>query len=189
MHRYLMRRQIQSGAVRFRHPLLRSAAYHHAGPGWRTAAHGRAAAELRRREAPVAEQAVHVEASATVGDLEAVQLLRTAAQEALRITPATAAHWLRAADALLPRQAATTATRIELLHLPDGRALISFDESTNIPALELTIQDALDDRSLPESDRAVFEAIRGILRTARRSDKVTLLQKNVIVLETGRNRK
>jgi len=80
-------------------------------------------------------------------------------------------------------------TGIELLHLPDGRALISFDETTNIPALELMIQDALDDRSLPETDRAVFEAIRGILKTARRSDAVTLLKKNVIVLETGRNRK
>ena len=80
-------------------------------------------------------------------------------------------------------------TGIELLHLPDGRALISFDETTNIPALELTIQDALDDKSLPEGDRAVFDAIRGILKSARRSDTVTLLQKNIIVLETGRNRK
>ncbi|MFI5495117.1 helix-turn-helix transcriptional regulator [Actinoplanes sp. NPDC051859] len=124
------------GAVRFRHPLLRNAAYHHAGPGWRVAAHARAAAELRRRDAPLAEQAVHVEASAVVGDLEAVALLRTAAEEALRITPATAAHWLRAAHALLPRQAATTATHIELLHLraealgitgrlDEGRALLS----------------------------------------------------------------
>jgi hypothetical protein len=80
-------------------------------------------------------------------------------------------------------------TGIELLHLPDGRALISFDETTNIPALELMIQDSLDDSSLPQGDRAVFEAIRQILKTARRSDAVSLLQKNVIVLETGRNRK
>ncbi|OJF12874.1 helix-turn-helix transcriptional regulator [Couchioplanes caeruleus] len=124
------------GAVRFRHPLLRSAAYHHAGPGWRVAAHARAAAELRRREAPVADQAVHVHASAAVGDLDAVRLLRTAAEQALRVTPAAAAHWLHAALSLLPRQDATVATRIELLHLraealgitgrlTEGRALLN----------------------------------------------------------------
>ena len=88
-----------------------------------------------------------------------------------------------------PTRSLEKRTGIELLHLPDGRALISFDETTNIPALELMIQDSLDDSSLPQGDRAVFEAIRQILKTARRSDAVTLLQKNVIVLETGRNRK
>ncbi|WP_189206426.1 ATP-binding protein, partial [Couchioplanes azureus] len=123
------------GAVRFRHPLLRSAAYHHAGPGWRVAAHARAAAELRRRGAPVADQAVHVHASAAVGDLDAVRLLRVAAAQALRVTPAAAAHWLQAALSLLPRQDDTVATRIELLHLraealgitgrlAEGRALL-----------------------------------------------------------------
>ncbi|MEV6601478.1 AAA family ATPase [Actinoplanes sp. NPDC051346] len=105
------------GAVHFRHPLLRSAAYHDAGPGWRVAAHARAAAELRRRKAPLADQAVHVHASATLGDLAAVELLRAAAAEALRVTPAAAAHWLRAALSLLPRQDATIPTRMELLHL------------------------------------------------------------------------
>ena len=88
-----------------------------------------------------------------------------------------------------PTRSLEKRTGIELLHLPDGRALISFDETTNIPALELMIQDSLDDSSLPQGDRAVFEAIRQILKTARRSDAVSLLQKNVIVLETGRNRK
>ena len=88
-----------------------------------------------------------------------------------------------------PTRSLEKRTGIELLHLPDGRALISFDETTNIPALELMIQDSLDDSSLPQDDRAVFEAIRQILKTARRSEAVSLLQKNVIVLETGRNRK
>ena len=88
-----------------------------------------------------------------------------------------------------PTRSLEKRTGIELLHLPDGRALISFDETTNIPALELMIQDSLDDSSLPQGERAVFEAIRQILKTARRSDAVSLLQKNVIVLETGRNRK
>lgn len=77
-------------------------------------------------------------------------------------------------------------TGVELLHLPDGRALISFDQPTTIPGLELTIKDALEDRGLTPVDRAMFEAIGNILKSARRSDKVVLLQRNVIVLETRR---
>jgi len=77
-------------------------------------------------------------------------------------------------------------TGIELLHLPDGRALISFDQTTSIAGLELLLDDALDDRSLPTADREIFEAIAAILKSARRSDQVLLLQRNVIVLETRR---
>lgn len=75
-------------------------------------------------------------------------------------------------------------TGVELLHLPDGRALISFDQTRTIPALELLIQDALEDRDLPPGDREVFEAIADILQTARRSNRVAVLQRNVIVLES-----
>jgi hypothetical protein len=77
-------------------------------------------------------------------------------------------------------------TGVELVHLPDGRALISFARSMTIAGLELLIEDALEDVALPASDRAVFEGIRSILRSARRSDKVVLLQRNIIVLETRR---
>ena len=75
-------------------------------------------------------------------------------------------------------------TGVELLHLPDGRALISFDQTRTIPALELLIKDALEDRDLPAADREIFHAIADILKTARRSDRVAVLQRNVIVLET-----
>ena len=77
-------------------------------------------------------------------------------------------------------------TGVELLHMPDGRALISFDQPMTIPGLELLIEDALEDKALPQTDRDIFEAIFSILKTARRSDNVTLLQRNVIVLETRR---
>ena len=77
-------------------------------------------------------------------------------------------------------------TGVELLHLPDGRALISFDQPMTIAGLELLIADALEDRRLPAADRGIFEAIAGILKSARRSDNVVLLQRNVIVLETRR---
>lgn len=77
-------------------------------------------------------------------------------------------------------------TGVDLLHLPDGRALISFDRSITISALELMIADALEDAALPAADREVFAAIGDILKTARRARGVQMLQKNVIVLETGR---
>jgi hypothetical protein len=75
---------------------------------------------------------------------------------------------------------------VDLLHLPDGRALIAFDEPTTIAGLELLIKDTLEDATLPAADREVFAAIAAILKSARRANGVVLLQKNVIVLETGR---
>lgn len=75
-------------------------------------------------------------------------------------------------------------TGVELIHLPDGRALISFDHTRTIPALELLIQDSLEDAALSPPDRDVFEAIDGILKTARRSNRIAMLQRNVIVLES-----
>jgi hypothetical protein len=79
-------------------------------------------------------------------------------------------------------------TGVELLHLPDGRALIAFDAPMTIAGLELVIEDALEDAALPLADRQVFETIRTILKTARRSQDVLLLQKNVIVLETRKRK-
>jgi hypothetical protein len=57
-----------------------------------------------------------------------------------------------------------------------------------IAGLELVIEDTLEDPALPAGDRQVFETIRSILKTARRSQDVQLLQKNVIVLETRKRK-
>lgn len=80
-------------------------------------------------------------------------------------------------------------TGVELLHLPDGRALIAFDEANSIADLELHIADALEDPRLPDADRTIFSAIGSILRGARRSTDVALLQRTVIVLETKKTRR
>jgi hypothetical protein len=77
-------------------------------------------------------------------------------------------------------------TGVELVHMPDGRALISFDQPMTIAGLELLIEDSLEDASLPDADRKIFDGIGGILKAARRSDTVVLLQRNIIVLETRR---
>jgi hypothetical protein len=85
-----------------------------------------------------------------------------------------------------PSRSLESRTGVDLLHLPDGRALISFDQTTTIPALELLIADALEDQRLPAEDRAVFDAIKSILREARRATNVTVEPRNVIVIETRR---
>jgi hypothetical protein len=52
--------------------------------------------------------------------------------------------------------------------------------------LELGISDALDDPALSGDDRAVFESLRSILRDARQASDVSLLRRNIIVLEGAR---
>lgn len=81
----------------------------------------------------------------------------------------------------LERQAGVT-----LVPLPDGRALISFEQPTTVSDLELHIDDALRSGELAAADRHVFEAIADILRSARHSSTVALQQRNIIVLETKR---
>ena len=87
---------------RFRHPLVRQVVYEAAAPGWRLAAHERALAALGRRGGPLAVRAYHVEQAARFGDRDAVDTLVAAAEQASTGSPATAAHWLRAALRLLP---------------------------------------------------------------------------------------
>jgi hypothetical protein len=75
---------------------------------------------------------------------------------------------------------------VDLVPLPDGRALIAFEQPMSIPQLELMLQDVIEGRDLPDEDQLTFEAIADILRTARRSDNVALHQRNIIVLEAKR---
>ena len=77
-------------------------------------------------------------------------------------------------------------TGVDLVPLPDGRALISFEDSTTPAAFELRIEDALEDAALADTDRHVFEGILEILKTARRSGDVALLRRTIIVLEGRR---
>jgi hypothetical protein len=75
---------------------------------------------------------------------------------------------------------------VDLVPLPDGRALISFEEQTTPDTLELRIEDALEDPGLSSADRETFEAILEILKTARRSGEVAVLLRSIIVLEGRR---
>jgi DNA-binding CsgD family transcriptional regulator len=100
---------------RFRHPLVRQAAYESASAGWRLAAHARLAEHLAAVNAPATVRARHVERSATFGDQRAIETLLTAAREVAYRAPGTCAHWLRKALDLMPVEPDTLEERLELL--------------------------------------------------------------------------
>ena len=99
---------------RFRHPLVRRAVYEATAGGWRLGAHERCAEALAARGATASARAHHVERSAREGDADAAAVLREAGEEAVRLAPASAAHWFAEALRLLPRTAPAE-ERVELL--------------------------------------------------------------------------
>jgi ATP/maltotriose-dependent transcriptional regulator MalT len=99
---------------RFRHPLVRRAVYEATAGGWRLGAHERCAEALAARGATASARAHHVERSAREGDVGAAAVLREAGEEAVRLAPASAAHWFAEALRLLP-QTAPAEQRVELL--------------------------------------------------------------------------
>jgi hypothetical protein len=92
----------------------------------------------------------------------------------------------RAVITIRPTRSLEQHTGIDLVPLPDGRALIMFDHPQTTAGLELLIMDALDDAGLDAEDRRVFEGIGAILRDARRSNDVALLNRTIIVLESAK---
>jgi DNA-binding CsgD family transcriptional regulator len=120
----LVRPTSQPRRFGFRHPLVRRAVYEGSGGGWRLAAHARAAEVLAARGATPAQRAHHVERAARPGDLAAVELLASAAEETAALAPATAAGWWEAALRLLPDEAEHDRFRLELMGA-QGRALVS----------------------------------------------------------------
>jgi len=76
---------------------------------------------------------------------------------------------------------------VELIPLSDGRALIAFDERLSVPQLELKLGDALSDPALTGQDRAIFEAVAGILSGARRDATASVQQRSIIVLQRATN--
>ena len=105
------------------------------------------------------------------------------------VPPATLAIFgNRAVITVRPTKSLEKRIGVNLVPLPDGRALISFHQPKSIAELELLIYDALEDKSLSAEDRRVFEGIGTILRDARRSSDVSLNHRSIIVLESSEGR-
>jgi ATP/maltotriose-dependent transcriptional regulator MalT len=173
----LIRPEGASRRFRFRHPLLRRATYDTAPPAWRLAAHERAARALGARGAPAAARAFHLAQAAKPGDDEAVGVLVEAAGAAMATSPATAAHWYRAALALLPADA--RGRRAELLG-PLGLALGfagRLEEARGALEEVLALVPAGDPgRPLLASLRAMLDNLMGRHAAARRELEAALAE-------------
>ena len=87
-----------------------------------------------------------------------------------------------------PRKGIERLPGVELVPLPDGRALISLDRQTGVAEFEVMVRDALDTDGVPPAERTVLEALADILRTARRSRTLSLRERSIIVLESESTR-
>ena len=78
---------------------------------------------------------------------------------------------------------------VQLVPVGNGRALISLERTHSIPAFELGLGDALARGDVTELERQTLRAIADILSQTRRSRKVMLEERTIIVLETKRQRR
>ena len=90
----------------------------------------------------------------------------------------------RATISVRPSRSLARRLAVELVPMPDGRALIAFDAPQTVAEFELRLHDALDDATLDHADREACEAMRLILRDARRSNDLALAMRNIIVVES-----
>jgi hypothetical protein len=74
---------------------------------------------------------------------------------------------------------------VKLVHMPDGRALISLADYVSVYEFELRLRDILEERSaLDARGRSILLSIGEILRGARLTRGITLHQPSIIVLQS-----
>ena len=89
-----------------------------------------------------------------------------------------------------PLPALTRLPGVTLVPLPDGRALISLDESMSSYEFELKLRDLVDTgKSLDDRERAALKTIGDMLRSARQTKGLVVHQRNIIVLQSTRHRR
>jgi hypothetical protein len=88
-----------------------------------------------------------------------------------------------------PATALKSVPGVELVPLPDGRALISLDGSVTVHELELRLRDAIAEGGLQRGDLSVLGSIADILKTARRTKGLAVLERSIIVLQSAQNRR
>jgi DNA-binding CsgD family transcriptional regulator len=148
---------------RFRHPIVRRAVYDHMPRGWQIGAHARAARALAYGRAPASAVAHHVEASATVGDEQAIALLTEAGREVAPRAPHTAGRWLLAATRLLPHRGD-----------PDRRMSLLLEAAS-----ALTFAGAYDE------SLAALDEVGALLSPARVRDRAELVTKISLATRMG----
>ncbi|NJQ04488.1 helix-turn-helix transcriptional regulator [Streptomyces lonarensis] len=111
----IVRAEADGPCFRFRHTLLGAVIHARTPPGWRLAAHARAADALLGAGATPTDRAPHLARSATPGDHAAVAVLRAAADHDLPVAPTRAARWLDAAHRIAPGSGDAAARRAVLL--------------------------------------------------------------------------
>jgi DNA-binding NarL/FixJ family response regulator len=137
--RDLLRPQADRTRWRHRHPLLRHVVYMRTPPGWRLAAHCRAVDELALRGESNMVIAEHLSRCASPGNRWAIDRLADAAAMAMRIAPASAAHWLDVALRLLPADEACAARRVEML----AERVTALHRSGQLAQARTAVHDAL----------------------------------------------
>jgi DNA-binding NarL/FixJ family response regulator/tetratricopeptide (TPR) repeat protein len=156
----------------FRHPIVRRAVYESAPAGWRIAAHRRLAAALRERGASAVELAHHLEAAASQGEQDAIDVLTAAGHVLARQAPAIAARRFEAALRLLPPGEAAAEQRLELLaalaRSLDATGRRSASRHALLEALSLLSPDAVGQRVRLEASCAGVEQWLGLHGEARR---------------------
>jgi hypothetical protein len=78
---------------------------------------------------------------------------------------------------------------VQLVPIGNGRALISLEPRYSVPQLELDLRDAIERSDAPPSERRTLIALADILQQSRRSRRITLEERTIIVLESKRTRR
>jgi hypothetical protein len=78
---------------------------------------------------------------------------------------------------------------VQLVPIGNNRALISLEHPRSVPKLELDIRDALEHHRIGHPERQALKALADILRHARLSQKISIDERTIIVLEAKRQRR
>ena len=114
-----------------------------------------------------------------------VRLVEVARPASVQRPPVELTHYGHSAVIVVtPRNAIKRLPGVALVPLPDGRALISLGQEVGVAEFEVMVRDALDADDMTAPDRAVLESLRDILREARRSRRIKLRERSIIVLES-----
>lgn len=111
-----------------------------------------------------------------------VRLVAPSARDVPRATTELVTFGDRAMIIVPPNPSFKKWIGVELVPLPDGRALLSFDDQLSIAEFELRLGDAIADPAIRRTDKTVFQEVMDILRNARRTNRVTL-QRSIILLQ------